>query len=685
MASIKYYRRPWYLLLIPVALLALVGIFGIPVFDLDVDADVEIKAGDVSEVIVHPFPEIPSYYKQSMGVSYTGNASVEVNDYRIFVKPHLDAQTGSKIVIDISFSNVSKRVILTIINDLDISVECNKIMRIGDSTDLIIDVPDSCKNQTLEVESPSFVDVVTTSNTRAKIVLKPTVEEDFDLKVALSGTNIVKTIHVTVVNPIDARIIVSDTNPLNGDSISIHLDCNVELKGVVFKASNGSLIVDGHLAIPESSSDGESIMISAYYEGIRIAEKRIAVSNPITEIVLVAAESASPGDTVVIEAMVTPIQRSSEIQWETPSGMASYKSDSKVYIDIPADCEEGMIIKVTADVKGVRKTVQITISDEAAIHIYDVDGLKAIANSPSSHFVLDSDIDASDITSDLGVFTGILDGCGHTISGYSISTSVSDNGKSTGALFENNSGIIRNLAVESSNVQVAPHSLGVENVSYAAVLCAKNTGVIKNVVVRDCTIWGENDDCMKHFVDTYSYYPMYEKDNWKEFCTYDAWSRAENQSQKVYVGGLVAYNAGTISDISVKANISAYLVNLHYADTSKYKAMTYVGMIAGYSETLLAGCSSAGTINQKTILQHAGLDWLGFAEGPIHAVYEPGAYVGCGRSCGNDACMISCSSTVSINTGIYLYVPVYKLFYGAAYDCIFSHIYYTNTSVETFN
>lgn len=686
MATITIHKKPWYLFLIPIALLVTMSITGLPVLDFEVDADDTLYAGQESEVVIHPFPSVPFFSKEEMHVTCTGPADITVERYVVIITPHLDAESGSEITLVIAFDNVTKTVGLQMENSLGMTVNCSKeSMRIYESIEITLDVPNSCLNQDLQTDGPDFVEFETVGNCKTIMTLGLTEQDGFDIRLSMKGTCLSETVHIVIEEPLRAELILSDEEPSAGDTVDIRIKSNIELKDVEFKTSDGIDVIDGRMKVPESASNGESIHIFALAGTVLVAETDMTVVNHDIIIDLMADGVAAPGGKVTVNASIFPEKRASELSWSISPSLTNHADGSALTIDVPDDFEEKGKITIKAKVRDVTKTISMTVNDPDAIHISHVDGLRSISESPSSHYVLDSDIDASELGSSLGHFSGVLDGCGHVVSGFSIISCKSEGGATSGALFSSNSGIIRNLEIQSADVTVAPHSLGFKNSSYAAVLAAKSSGTISNVTIKDCLVWGENDDCMSHFYGAYGYFPSYGDSRWKTFCTYDSSLRAENKVQAVYVGGLVAYNSGVIEDCDVKADVSAYLVNLRYSDTSNDSAKMFTGMVAGYSESDVTGCASGGTIDQKMILQHTGLDGLGFAEGLIHTEYKPGAYIGCGKTTGNSETPGSCSSTVSVNSDLFIYAPVYIFLAGADYSTLFSHISYTNTVVDVFD
>ncbi len=639
--------------------------------------------GSVTEIEVQPVPSIPSYYRPVMSASCTGPAEIAVEGYSVLVTPSLSAQTGSEVVLTVSIGNVTRSMVLIVENDLKMTVEAPAKMKTYEECRINVELPPGCTGHELQIDGPDFVNVRIIDDRTAKISLFPTTDDSFDLRVAVKGTTLAEVVTISVADSIDARITVSDPNPLAGDIVKVGLESNVRLYDVSLVADK--VQIDAGSFTTPFVEDGETITIRALYKGIEIACTTLTVSNPPATIVLAVDGSVSPGESIMIRADVTPERRASEIHWTVSPDLSTVAEGSNLCIEIPNDFVENGTITVTASIRDQSSKIWLNVTDPEAKHICDVEGLKSISDSPSSHYVLDNDIDASQLDSDLGSFTGILDGCGHSIYGFSISVDETNKGRAEGALFISNSGIIRNLEIRNSEVVVAPHTLGRETTSAAAILAITNSGTISGVRVKDCTVWCENDDCVSQFLDEHGYFPEFGKDGWKEFCTNDYKNRFEEKSQHVLAGGLVSTNTGSISDTTVAAKISAYLTNLRYQGSSSENAKTNVGMIAAVSiDGTITDCSGSGTIAQRTFLQHAGDSWLGWAEGAIHATYQPGAYVGIGTISGDTDSDDSCSGSVTVDSKTVLYAPVYVLFRGATYDATFSHISYANTVQDRF-
>jgi len=675
-------RGRYALLALGVIAVTCIGVFGLPVFDIEVEAE-PLEVGSISEIEVRPVPSIPSYYRPVMTAYCSGPAEIVTDGYTILVTPMLSAPSGAEVVITVSIGDVSKTMVMSVTNDLQMTVEYPSEMNTYQESKIHLDVPAGCVGQELQIDVPDYVSIKIIDQQTASIRLWPTVDDHFELRISLKGTTLLETVSIKVADPIDARITVSDPNPLAGDIVEVGLESNVRLYDASLVADK--VQIDAGSFTTPFVEDGETITIRALYKGIEIACTTLTVSNPPATIVLAVDGSVSPGESIMIRADVTPERRASEIHWTVSPDLSTVAEGSNLWIEIPDDFVENGTITVTASIRDQSSKIWLNVTDPEAKHICDVEGLKSISDSPSSHYVLDDNIDASQLDSDLGSFTGILDGCGHSIYGFSISVDETNKGTAEAALFTSNSGIIRNLEIRDSKVVVAPHTLGRETTSAAAILAITNSGTISGVRVKDCSVWCENDDIISQFLDEYGYLPEFGKEGWKEFCTDDYKNRFEEKSQHVLAGGLVSTNTGCISDTKVTAQISAYLTNLRYQGSSSENAKANVGMIAAVStDGTITDCSGSGTIAHLTFLQHAGDSWLGWAETTLHATYQPGAYVGIGTISGDTDSDDSCSGSVTVDSKTVLYAPVYVLFRGATYDATFSHISYTNTVQDRF-
>lgn len=104
----------------------------------------------------------------------------------------------------------------------------------------------------------------------------------------------------------------------------------------------------------------------------------------------------------------------------------------------------------------------------------------AIKNYTSAYFMLIADINVGSMTP-LESFSGVLDGCGYTLSGWSYSQSTTG----FAGLIRSNSGYVKNLTLNSCTLGSID---GAEGDLVAGVLCGINYGTIENVVVRNCSL-----------------------------------------------------------------------------------------------------------------------------------------------------------------------------------------------------
>lgn len=123
--------------------------------------------------------------------------------------------------------------------------------------------------------------------------------------------------------------------------------------------------------------------------------------------------------------------------------------------------------------------------------IYDVEGLKAIANNPYGNYHLTANINLrGEVWEPIASFSGILNGNGNKIYNFSLRKDNTDL-----AFIINNSGTIRNLTIE--NVEQVSSVEG--NITCSiAVMCAYNTGKIVNCSIKKASMLintsGNNND-----------------------------------------------------------------------------------------------------------------------------------------------------------------------------------------------
>lgn len=201
-------------------------------------------------------------------------------------------------------------------------------------------------------------------------------------------------------------------------------------------------------------------------------------------------------------------------------------------------------------------TVNANASEDNVIEIRTIAELYNINNNMSGNYKLMNDIDMTQDTAVGGdwdfmgngwepigsngvygktAFKGTFDGNGHIIIGMRINRIKTPSGAGTIylGLFANNAGTIKNLGIDHTSI--------VSNGSYAAGICANNSGSLLN--------------CYNKAV----------------------------VSADMYSGGICAYNSGNISNCYNKAKKSSYI---------------YSGGICGYSQSgTLSNCYNTGTIS----------------------------------------------------------------------------------------
>ena len=206
------------------------------------------------------------------------------------------------------------------------------------------------------------------------------------------------------------------------------------------------------------------------------------------------------------------------------------------YLDDAFTSEYAYDTALTADT-----TLYAKFSESIAIR--DAAGLIAIKNSPSSKYYLANDIDLEGATwTPISYFNGVLDGEGHKIHNFVISTTLS-----TAGFFAQNSGTIKNVTLEDFSFAISTSG----TVFHAGPLVGNNssTGVIDNCHIKDTIL-------------SFSYY------------------KSGTGSSNSVAGGLVGTNSGKILNSTVSANIIGE-VESYLQHESLYGQESYYGIICG--------------------------------------------------------------------------------------------------------
>ncbi len=204
--------------------------------------------------------------------------------------------------------------------------------------------------------------------------------------------------------------------------------------------------------------------------------------------------------------------------------------------------------------------------------IYSIDDFKRIANNPSGKYKLENDLDFTGDTLQFTttVFTGELDGNGHTIKNITKNLATEDINKI--AMFYSNKGTIKNLTIENINVTSDKET------SYPEGIIAQiNEGIIENCTVSgNVTITSEGfNNCVGGIVG-----------NLFGGTIKNCVNRVNITCKSGTVGGISVYRAGgTIENCTNAGNLVGDTVN---------------GICMSYEGTL-ANCTNIGNITASNI------------------------------------------------------------------------------------
>ena len=216
--------------------------------------------------------------------------------------------------------------------------------------------------------------------------------------------------------------------------------------------------------------------------------------------------------------------------------------------------------------------------------IYSIDDFKRIANNPSRKYKLENDLDFTGDTLQFTttVFTGELDGNGHTIKNITKNLATEEINKI--AMFYSNKGTIKNLTIENINVTSDKET------SYPEGIIAQiNEGTIENCTISgNVTITSEGfNNCVGGIVG-----------NLFGGTIKNCVNRVNITCKSGTVGGISVYRAGgTIENCTNAGNL--------VGDTVNGICMSYVGT--------LANCTNIGNITASNI----GSGMVTYNEGQI--------------------------------------------------------------------
>lgn len=248
-----------------------------------------------------------------------------------------------------------------------------------------------------------------------------------------------------------------------------------------------------------------------------------------------------------------------------------------------------------------RDDVHIEIASEEEANdgytrIYTIDDFKRIANNPSGKYKLENDLDFTGDTLQFTttVFTGELDGNGHTIKNITKNLSTEDINKI--AMFYTNKGTIKNLTIENINITSDKET------SYPEGIIAQiNEGTIENCIVSgNVTITSEGiNNCVGGIVG-----------NLFGGTIKNCVNRVNITCKSGTVGGISVYRAGgTIENCTNAGNLVGDNVNgicMEYVGTLS-NCMNTGNIIASnigsgmvtYNQGHIINCQNHGTITSE--------------------------------------------------------------------------------------
>lgn len=243
--------------------------------------------------------------------------------------------------------------------------------------------------------------------------------------------------------------------------------------------------------------------------------------------------------------------------------------------------------------------VEIASQEEANdgyTRIYTIDDFKRIANNPSGKYKLENDLDFTGDTLQFTttVFTGELDGNGHTIKNITKNLATEDIHKI--AMFYTNKGTIKNLTIENINVTSDKET------SYPEGIIAQiNEGTIENCIVSgNVTITSEGfNNCVGGIVG-----------NLFGGTIKNCVNRVNITCKSGTVGGISVYRAGgTIENCTNAGNLVGDNVNgicMEYVgtlsncmNTGNITASNIGSGMVTYNQGHIINCQNHGTITSE--------------------------------------------------------------------------------------
>ncbi len=225
--------------------------------------------------------------------------------------------------------------------------------------------------------------------------------------------------------------------------------------------------------------------------------------------------------------------------------------------------------------------------------IYDLEDLQNISNNRSATYALMKDIDCKwSVITPIGTdntapFSGVFDGCGHTISNY-----IASNAQYIG-IFGYSTGIIRNLNVKNFDFDIVTNSF--EKMTVGGIV-GYNAGVIEKCSVINGDIYisstssrlgallcGESIGTIKNCFATGNVYVT---------------QPSPNKSGS-FAAGITAFNYGTIEKCFVDATLYCYGKNDGYSvlgGGGSYGEAAFITTVSGTNSTI-SDCFVMGSIS----------------------------------------------------------------------------------------
>lgn len=272
-------------------------------------------------------------------------------------------------------------------------------------------------------------------------------------------------------------------------------------------------------------------------------------------------------------------------------------------------------------------------------------------------------------------FRGNFNGDGHTIYNLTIRESKAFSEVKVG-LFKTNYGTIQNLSLLNCSIVSSPRFGNNDITVYCGAIAGINEGVIENCKVIDSTVIGNSSDLADIFMEQYKVDPRQIDKNSKHWKTWihqsfdistSAWNA--NLTFDVSTGGIAGFNNGTISNTTftgeVQSNLYNMLASSNMGNTNIISSSCYAGGITGLNSGVLEQVTVEADIFAWIELDHdAGGD------GWVVEIYPYGTCYACGLAGRNIAAADSVNGKATGGQLVdkRLYAPAYKFLLGADYS-----------------